>query len=287
MNGNGNDWTLSRPVSLEAVLRPYFVSKALSDKRPYDVFHPSSWGTCVRQTAYEYYNYKNPFLVRTAQDINPRVERIFDNGHGVHARWQKYLDDMAILRGQWKCKGCGTISGNGQKLGILNPAHDRGWACPCGYRYREIRSQLNEYVELEVRSDPEFNFLGHCDAVVDLTGTEFRRGKYDVFVVDFKSINDENFGSLEKPEYKHVVQVNIYMWLLGLDAAVVLYENKSAQTLKEFFVPRNEDMIRKIQSESLALMDLLKGNRIPKRPAGMSLTKEPCRWCQYSKFCYC
>ena len=279
-NGNG-DWKSSRPVSLEAVLRPYVVKKAMNDVRPYDVFHPSGWGVCIRQTAYEYYNYKQQFLLKSPLDIESRSERIFDNGDYVHLRWQSYLDDVGVLRGYWRCKNplCGKVYGEGERLGVFNPAHAPGWSCQCGCKETEYR-------ELAVRSPPEFNFSGHCDAVVDLSHTEFKRGVFDIFVVDFKSIKDSNYSALTGPDHKHVIQVQIYMWLLGLDAGLVVYENKDCQAVRECFVPRSESVIGTIKSESLALMDLLAKNQIPKRPAGTTASREPCRWCKYSQFCY-
>ena len=279
INGS-NDWTSTKPISIESFLHPLLVQRTLADNRPYDVFHPSEWGSCIRKTAYRYYNYKQPFVIKTAKDIDSRSVRIFDNGDYMHARWQKYLDDAGILRGRWKCKKCGKEFGsNSGLLGIFNPAHEKGWNCQCG-------NNDMEYVELPVQSLPEYNFSGHCDAVVDVSGTPLKRGCFDVFVIDFKSIKDQNFASLEGAEYKHAVQVNIYMWLLGLDGAIVLYENKNTQKIRECFVPRNDALIGTIKSETLALVDLLNNNKIPKRPAGMTPSKDPCCWCDFAKYCY-
>ena len=273
---------IGRPPSIQVMISGHMISKARSNDRKYHYFHPSAWGACLRCIAYQFYNQTHKFLNKPNSGIDQRMERIFDNGHGMHLRWQQYLAGAKILRGCWTCAFCGIVYGRESLLGILNPivANGPGWTCPCG-------SEEFGYEEVLVSSEPRYNFEGHVDAVVDLRSSEFKQGnESDVFVLDFKSIKDEYFSELRHAKHEHVIQVHIYMWLLGLKAAVVLYENKDDQNLKEMFVPRDESVVERIKEESLWLVEVLKHGKLPPRPTGHSRSKVPCRFCDFQELCY-
>lgn len=63
------------------------------DRRRLKCFHPS---TLHKNAEYLYHAYLNG---DNNQDFEPRLLRIFDNGHGVHDRLQKYLKDIGMLIG--------------------------------------------------------------------------------------------------------------------------------------------------------------------------------------------
>jgi len=275
------------PVKIEIVTQPYLVKKAADDDREYDIFHPSAWGGCLRKVAYQYYNEQESFVIKRSSNLDLRFERIYDNGHSVHARWQKYLDCSNVLRGAWKCTNpkCGAIYGDTDRIGIFNPLRTvPDWACSnCGNN-KELR-----YEEPRVKSDQIYNFDGHCDAIVDLSGTPFaRHNNQDIIVVDFKSIKDEYFSEIaeSKAKHEHVVQVNIYMWILELHAGVVLYENKNTQAVKEVFIPRDEQLIEKVKEQAIWMQNVLKKGKLPNRPDGTSPSRIPCRFCEFIQYCW-
>jgi len=259
------------------------VQKALNNSREFDHFHPSAWGICLRKIAYQYYNQHEPFLQRTAQDIDDRMERIFDNGHATHARWQNYLDRAGYLRGCWRCKNpfCNKLYGTEERIGIFNPSAQPDWKCACGSKDRL------GYEEILVKTDPQYKFEGHCDAVIDVRGSQYAQNSpYDVFVADLKTMKDEMYSELTEPKSEHVIQTNIYMWILDLQGAVVIYENKDTQALKEMFIPRDNDLIERIKNQSLWLQEILKQKKLPHRPNGFFRSKFPCRFCEFVDYCY-
>ena len=284
MNEDLKPWQVNRPVKVEFLVKEHMVQKALSNKREFHYFHPSAWGSCLRKIAYQYYNEQERFLTRTANDIDDRMERIFDNGHGIHHRWQKYLDMANVLRGVWRCPNpdCGKKYGENELIGIFNPSAQPDWECEaCG------SSKRLEYEELSVKTDPKYLFEGHCDAVIDVSGTKFaQNGPYDQFVLDFKSMKDDMYSELIEPKPEHVIQTNIYMWILNLQGAVVLYENKNSQSVKELFIPRDDELIEKIKAQSIWLQGVLKEKQLPHRPNGFSRSKFPCRFCEFVDWCY-
>jgi len=272
---------LNHPVKVEYLVRDYMLKKAMNNPRSFDHFHPSAWGQCLRKIAYQYYNDKEKFF--TKNTVDDKLERIFDHGHVTHARWQKYLDHSGYLRGAWKCTNplCNKVYGAEDKLGIFNPSAKEGWACSCGSRHRLA------YEEVLVKSEPQYNFIGSVDAIIDVRGSEFeKKNQYDIFVVDLKTIKNELFMELMEPKYEHIVQVNIYMWILGLQGAVLVYENKDNQQIKEFFVPRDESLIEHVKKQSIWLTELLKSRKLPFKPNDCSRSKFPCRSCEFLDLCY-
>jgi len=272
-----------RPVKVEYLVKSYMTKKALNNSRRFNIFHPSAWGVCLRKIAYQYYNDEQPFVIRGPNDVDDRLERVFDNGHSTHARWQNYLDQAGVLRGVWRCSNpfCGRRYGSEELLGIFNPSAVEGWKCECGSPERL------GYEEPHVKSTAEYNFEGHCDAIIDVTGTPFaQNSKYDIFVADLKTMKDELYMDLTEPKTEHVVQVNIYMWILNLQGAVVVYENKDNQQLKEMFVPRDDDLIEKIKAQATWMMELIAAKKLPFRPNGYTRSKFPCRFCEFVDYCY-
>ena len=271
-----------RPPLVEVLVRPYMIKKTMDNSRRYDIFHPSAWGSCRRRMAYQYYNEKEKFIEQNPNSIDFRLQRIFDNGHGTHARWQNYLDKAGYIRGYWRCTNphCAMLHGADKELGSFNPTRDENWSCKCG-------SKSLAYEEILVKSLPEYNFEGHVDAVIDLSGTPYEKpGSVNVFVVDMKTIKDDLFSELTDPKHEHVVQVHIYMWLLNLKGAVVLYENKDNQSVKEMFVPRDDSLIERIKREALELREILSIRKLPKRFDGATRSKFPCRGCEFLDLCF-
>jgi hypothetical protein len=279
-----NKYTTERPVSVNVLVTKYLTDKALGNERKFDHFHPSAWGSCLRKIAYQYYNEQQPFHIRTAKDVVSQTERIFDNGHYTHARWQNYLDCAGVLRGYWECINplCEKVYGKEELIGIFNPLRtDKNWKCSCG------NNKKLEYCEIRVKSEKEFNFEGNCDAVIDARNSPYARGdKYDIFVVDFKTIKDEQYMALDGAKEEHIIQVHIYMWILNIHAAVVVYENKDDQKVREEFVPRDESIIEKIKGQAVWLIDLLKNKKLPLKPSGFTKSSYPCRFCEFKETCF-
>jgi len=273
---------VTRVTSLVA---PYLIKKALNSDRRHDHFHPSAWGSCLRKVAFQYYNEKFKFHVRETTDVNIRMEMIFDNGHGIHHRWQKYLDNANVLRGAWQCPNplCRKIYGLESPMGIFNPSRADGFKCQCG------NTKYLDYHELVVTSDKDFNFKGSVDAIVDVRGPLGQNkpaGPNDLFVVDFKSSKSSDFDDIVHAKWEHVVQVHIYMWLLNLSMAVVLYECKDDQRIKEMPVPLDPNLVERIKKESKWLLSVLEANKMPPLPPGYSQSKIPCYFCEFSNRCY-
>lgn len=292
------------------VLNTYLKWKNLNGPpRGYLMYHPSSFGSCLRKVQYQ--RYTDMGLIRVEKEpIEPKSIRIFDTGHSMHARWAKYFEEIGVLRGVWECNNpsCKMYDDNGvlsikhdakiekprkfgkeNKLGCFKP--DK---CRCG-------SQDFSYHEITVHHD-ELNFHGHCDQILDFSNFNsdmFRQGNaVDVLfkhedlpqkpiVLDMKSINSHNFkAKLEYgPSLVYRTQLVIYCNILDLDYGVLLYENKDDSATKIYKVDRNPEMWEVIKNQAQIMNEMSQDKLLPP-PRPLSQTDTDCRYCEYQSICH-
>jgi len=247
------------------------------ENRGYKYFHPSSFGGCVRETAIQYHGDTDDRF-KTDKPIDVGFMRICDAGHAFHDRMQRDLSIMGVLRGWWKCRSCGNMVGLEEQMGIFLPER-----CSC-QKKEDNRKWINifEYEEILIESEPQYNFRGNCDGIIEIEkGNEDSR-----YVIDFKTIKSERFDFLKFPESKYVIQVTIYMWLTGVKKSIIYYENKNDHRIKEFVVNYDEDLVNYIKNTSQKLKAVVEMGNIPKIPKGYTKTKSPCLWCDFKNFCH-
>lgn len=122
---------------------------------------------------------------------------------------------------------------------------------------------------------------GTCDAIITYKGKRY--------IVDFKSINDYMFKTLERGSHEFLkaydMQITMYMKHLNVHNAILLYENKNNQELHEKFYHYStktalglRKRIKYIQ-RSVRLID-------PPEAEGTDRRKSPCAYCKYTHLCY-
>lgn len=155
-------------------------------------------------------------ILNLIQDkVTPQQQRIFDNGNDVHKRYLKsYLPKI----------GCKPVKIRVRKNGVEEKV--------------DFSEVLIENKELWIRGAPDAIILNPKDG--------------HKYVFELKSIKQENFYDLEAPSEDHIAQVTLYMFLTDTKKAIILYENKNTQSIKEFVVEfsqkRLDDLIAKIRT---------------------------------------
>ena len=196
----------STTTSFIGLLDEHLTTAEQKPRRP--GFHPSqlSYDFCPR-----FYTLLGLGLLIGIKVIDARLQRIFDNGHALHDRYQKYTRDMGIVFDH------PVLKRRGKRVG------------------RQKFAQ-------EVRLDHPVGITGNCDDVLFVDGF--------LEVVDYKSINPQRFGALLAPTESHEKQLTIYVGLMShlFDGKPprplrgrMVYEDKSTQALKEFIVPWDDD----------------------------------------------
>jgi len=286
-------------MQITAAVEEYLIERGINNDRKYDHFHASEWDGCHRKVAYLYLEEKGRIerVPIQANMIDPRIQRVFGNGHHVHFRWRKYLQDIGILRGLWKCPICSFqtgkpfILGGSSKYGIIKPEQ-----CDCGNRYLQ-------YEELGF-FDEETNWGGHVDGILDLRLADPRfvaeAVKPDtpdedaLMLCDFKSMKERKFKYLKRPEPKHYTQLQIYLYLSGLRCGKLIYESKDEQAIKEFIIYPDQEMMAVKKEEAIKLKYIVEHQNsrgewvVPVRP--FESPDEKGNWecvnCKFAKKCW-
>jgi hypothetical protein len=100
----------------------------------------------------------------------------------------------------------------------------------------------------------DYEIKGHADGIVEINGVKG--------ILEIKSMNASGFYSLYAPKDDHLIQVNIYMFCSGIDRAVLLYECKDSQELKEFYCKQDETVLNPILSKIREVQALIKHQKI-------------------------
>lgn len=261
--------------------------------RAVNVNAPSQAGKCNRA------NYYMRTQVQTDGTIDPRAQRIFDNGTYTHERLQKYLLDMGLLildevpliNEEYNIQGHtdGILDLDGE-IGVLEikSINDRGFSQLKDAKEEHKRQGLIYLFCLEERRlflhntypTKEDFYASAEERASDVRkryqhlkgGSKFSTEEKIQYQIDLHNIADDILYDTEKPITK----------------VVFLYENKNTQELKEFVVERNkttewilDDTLQKYKE----LNTFCTNEEVPPRE-GTSKSCEVCRWCNYKSECW-
>lgn len=229
--------------------------------RDYTVLHPSEmikkdW---CRRAAYFQLN----GAPKLGAKPNLRLQSIFDEGHAIHAKWQKWFQEMGVLHGQFDCLVCDKRTwGTSPK------------ACEhCGAPEEKL-----VYAEVTMRDDA-LRIKGHTDGWVKGIGADtlieiksvgpgtIRAEAPDLFEQgqDFMAA----WRNVKRPFSSHIRQGQMYLELMkrmGHDVKeiVFLYELKADQDYKEFAVKADFEIVRHIFEYAEELIEDVAEGKAPR-----------------------
>ena len=283
------------------------------DPRGYEIYHPSSFGKCLRNMQYKRYAAMG-LIKEDSEEFDSKMLRLFETGHHTQSRWEKYFTDMGILRGIWACanpfcskfdenskytseegSGKSRIYGLDDKLGCFKPEK-----CDCG-------CERFFYDELSV-GDKELNLYGHSDMVLDYSRFDPEKYKgvlqtFDVLslpscpiVADMKTIKAKRFDGMVKfgkpPSFEYQIQLQIYMNMLGCDYGMLIYECKDDSRTAAYKIEKNPDHWEIIKSQAKKMNEMViakKEDGTPLRilppPRPRDKTSWECNYCGFNKMC--
>lgn len=262
--------------------------------RAVNVNAPSQAGRCNRANYYMRMQYESD------GGIDPRTQRIFDNGTYTHERLQSYLIDMDLLLMD--------------EVPILNKYYNIQ-----GHTDGFLNLPFDEVGILEIKSinDNQFNQLKDakeehkCQGLVYLFCAEERREFLQEMYKtpeEFNASYEERYKYFES-RYQHMqggrkytreekIQNEVMLNMLSdnilyytkkpITKVVFLYENKNNQELKEFVVERNattEHILNEVLSDYEYLNKCCANHQLPDRE-GTSKSCNVCRWCNYKSECW-
>jgi hypothetical protein len=181
-----------------------------------------------------------------------QTQRIFENGHGVHARLEKELDEAGILVRSEVPLACPehNMKGHTDGIGCIELGPD-GAVC----------------VILEIKS-------------IGQKGWDWIVGK------------GTKWSAPHGPDKKHIWQVQLYMWMSGLVYSVIIYENKNTQerayyTIKRDLVLITETLLPKVDlvNEHVAKGTLPLRDAEHMNPGVDGKSPFECQWCDFRAVC--
>jgi hypothetical protein len=190
--------------------------------------------------------------IHREQEIDINLLLIFALGTGIHdAVQQRFLAD--ILIGGWRCRGCSKPYGSQEELMarpkicdgmVWNTETQELERCPNHNYHEDVVSDWHlpgfEYREITIRQEEPFYIESHPDGFL-------WRGKGsppdrvsplhdNVELLEVKSISDSKFmwgtgdqtcGARIDPIHKHVVQIQTYLHIMGMERGRIMYINKT------------------------------------------------------------
>lgn len=273
--------------------RYLFTQANKPNDRAVNVNAPSQAGKCNRA------NYYMRMQIESDGSIDPRTQRIFDNGTYTHERLQAYLMDMELLHmdevplinDEYNIQGHtdGFInlgdevaileikSINDNQFSQLKDAKEEHKKQGLIYLYcaEERRLWLHENYETpedfnRSLEDRRMYFAKHYQHMKD--GSKYTREEKIRNEVDLNILADNILFYTDKPIIK----------------VIFLYENKNNQELKEYVVERNlttEPILEQVLSDYDYLNRCCIDEEVPPRE-GTSKSCNTCRWCGYKNECW-
>jgi hypothetical protein len=149
--------------------------------------------------------------------IIPRIQRIFDNGNYVHKRYlNSYIPNI----------GCAAKF----------------------YEHKNGKLVCKDFIEKSLKNS-EYWLKGTPDAVI----INFEDGLPYIF--ELKSIRQELFMTMQQPDWGYMAQVHLYMFLTGIPRAIVFYESKNDQDVKEFLVLQDQSILDQLLQKIKLIQD--------------------------------
>jgi len=258
----------NRPSRLIGDVERYILARPAGD-RSTTVLHPSEiikddW--CHRAS---YFLLKG--VTKTPERIGLRLQNIFDEGHAIHAKWQRRFQDMGVLHGQFRCQVCDEITWG------TSPDQCASCTAPMHALY---------YEEVTLR-DNDLRISGHTDGWI--------KGIGDDCLIEIKSIGPgtlrseapnlmhahngdfmKAFSNVRRPFTPHVLQGQMYLELMKrmgnpIDEIVFIYELKADQSYKEFVVKSDYGSVAHIFEGAEEVVSAVNSNKEPEctnKPGG-------------------
>lgn len=214
-------------MTLASEVEQYLMQKeVMTGTKTITAFAPSYGYTCKRRWVllFQGAEYEKTFT--------PRLLRIFGNGHGVHDRWQEYL----------------------QNMGILEQA--------------EVPMSVSEPIPMR----------GYADGIINWGGRK---------LIEIKSINTQRFEwrrTYKRPDEKTYAQAQCYLFMSGLDAGYVIYENKDTQDVLIFPIYKDQKLIDKELRRYVKIYQMYEEGKTPARP--YKRDSRQCGECDLIKYCW-
>lgn len=247
-----------KPTRVLGSVERHVLAKPADTSRRTDVLHPSEMSGsdwCHRASYFQLSG--RPVVGKRAPSF--KLLSVFEEGHSIHAKWQGWFHEMGNLYGKWYCAECEEMFWGG------SDCHDGP------LEYREV-PLFYEPLRIYGHSDGWLVGLGD-PLMLEIKSVGMGTFRYEVpdLIAEYDGDFEKIWKNVNAPFMKHITQVQIYMKLAELlqlenhpQEAVIIYEAKATQDVKEFVIPKSDFGIEHIFEAAKQIVDAVdKGEPIP------------------------
>lgn len=229
--------------------------------------------------------------------LGPETSLTFALGHAHHEMMQNMvLPAIApeAMLGWW-------AFGDKSLAGYESEGRPELWSREAAAVELGCEPEALTYVEVSAQ-DHDIRLSGHPDLVLDwdlvppIPGKHLPKGRE---IQEFKTKDPVSWHYIDpgqggKPDEKHIMQVQAYMWLLGIDRARIIYIKKGERRPKEAFIEwvieRDELAISQIKKEVaahwVAIMAAHVEKKVPANTKCKEFSKGQAKYCPLRYQCF-
>jgi hypothetical protein len=249
----------------------FLLSKPRDMSRRTDVLHPSEMASgewCYRAS---YFQLQGTIPNPESRKNSLTMQSVFEEGHMIHAKWQKWFQQMNVLYGKWYCIECEEVFWGG------SDCHEGP------LQYREV-PLFYEPLRISGHADGWLVGLGGPLMLeIKSVGMGTLRWEAPELLMEYDNDFDKAWSNLNAPFQKHITQVQIYMKLAELlgyedvpQEAVLIYEAKPNQKVKEFVVHKSDFGITELFDAAQMIVDSIKNQT----PPACNIAADGCAKCK-------
>ena len=247
-----------KPTRLMGDIERHLMARPLGD-RSTTVLHPSE---IIKR---DYCRRAGFFLLsghtKIAENPNLRLQSIFDEGHTIHAKWQRWFQEMGVLYGRFTCVACDFSIFD---IGVVTCPH-------CGkdtMEYREV-TLIDESLRIAGHTDGWIKGIGD-DTLIEIKsiGPGTIRSEAPNLFMDAGANFMEAWKNVRRPFPTHIMQGQVYLELMqrmghDVNEIVFIYELKADQDYKEFSVKRDYELVRHVFDNAKLVVDAVDAGVAP------------------------
>lgn len=192
-----------------------------------------------------------------------RLQNIFDEGHYIHAKWQKRFQDMGVLYGTFLCQKCTiTTVGVSPLCKVCNE--------PTAMDYQEVTLYDAQYM-ISGHTDGWIKGIGE-DTLIEIKsiGSGTFRFEAPELLMDADNDITRAFKNIRRPFHSHLLQGQMYLELAqriykekAPKEIVFIYELKADQSYKEFTVKADYEVVEKVFIKAERIVNQYKTGELP------------------------
>jgi hypothetical protein len=197
------------------------------------------------------------------EKIPLRLQSIFDEGHAIHAKWQRWFQEMGVLHGKFKCLVCDDVT-----WGTSPEACEHCGSSPEKLEYAEV-TLFDDELRIKGHTDGWLKGLGEdCLIEIKSVGPGTIRNEAPGLMMDADGDFMKAWGNIRRPFSPHIMQGQMYLELMKrmgnpINEIVFIYELKADQSFKEFTIKADYELVEHIFDNAKKVVQAVDAKEAP------------------------